>query len=37
MPPLEGDEVVKLEPEEAIGEKVKLNPWKRNTGIGLKF
>ena len=28
MPPLEGDEEVKLEPEETIAERVKLNPKK---------
>ena len=29
MPPVEGDEEVKLEPEETIAERVKLNPGKR--------
>ena len=34
LPPLESDEEVKLEPEETIAEKVKLNPRKRkNEGI----
>ena len=42
MPPLEGDEEVKLEPEESIVERVKLNPRKRKekkkkTGTGLKI
>ena len=38
MPPLEGDEKVKLEPEETIAERIKLNPQKRKTiGTGLKF
>ena len=37
MPPLEGDEEIKLEPEESIAERVKLNPRKRkNEGTGLK-
>ena len=36
MPRLEGDEKIKLEPEETIAERVKLNPWKRkNEGTGL--
>ena len=30
MPALEGDEEVKLEPEETIAERVKLNPRERN-------
>ena len=30
MPPLEGDEEVKLEQKETIDEKIKLNPWKKN-------
>ena len=39
MPSLEGDEEkVKLDPEEAIAERVKLNPGKRkNKGTGLKI
>ena len=41
MPPLEGDEEVKLEPEESIVERVKLNPRKRKkkkkTGTELKI
>ena len=38
MPPLEGDEEVKLEPEETITERVKSNPRKRKlTGTGLKI
>ena len=38
LPPLEGDEEVKLEPEESIAERVKLNPRKRkNEGTGLKI
>ena len=38
MPPLEGDQEVKLEPEETIPEGVKLNPRKRKTeGTGLKI
>ena len=37
MPPLEVNEEVKLEPEETIGARVKLNPRKRiNTRAGLK-
>ena len=31
MPPLEIDEEVKLEPEETIAERIKLNPRKRKT------
>ena len=38
MPPLEGDEEIKLEPEETIAERVKLNPRKRkNERTGLKI
>ena len=38
MPALEVDEEVKLEPEETIAERVKLNPRKRkNEGTGLKI
>ena len=39
IPPLlEGDEEVKLELEETIAERIKLNPRKRkNAGIGLKI
>ena len=37
MPPLEGDEEVKLEPEETISERVKSNPRKKNEGKGLKI
>ena len=38
MPPLEGGEEVKLEPEETIAERVKLNPKKRkNEGTRLKI
>ena len=38
MPPLEVDEEVKLEPEETIGARVKLNRQKRiNTRAGLKI
>ena len=41
LPPLsaiEGEEEVKLEPEETIAERIKLNPRKRkNTGTGLKI
>ena len=36
MPVLEGDEELKLESEETIAERVKLNPWekkKRETGL----
>ena len=29
MPPLEGDEKVRLEPKETIAERMKLNPRKR--------
>ena len=29
MTPLEDNEEVKLEPEETIAERIKLNPWKR--------
>ena len=37
MPPLEDDEELKLEPEETIAERIKLNPRKRKTtGTGLK-
>ena len=37
MPPLEDDEESKLEPEETIAERIKLNPRKRKTtGTGLK-
>ena len=36
--PLAGDEEVKLEPEEAIAERIKLNPRKRKTrGTGLNY
>ena len=36
--PLEGDEEVKLEPEETIAETIKLNARKRKIpGTGLKF
>ena len=35
MPPLEGDEEVKLEQKETIAEKIKLNPWKKITGKSL--
>ena len=33
-----GDEVVKIEAEEIIAERIKLNPWsiKKNTGTGFK-
>ena len=35
---LEGDEEVKVESEETIAERIKLNPRKRkNTGTGIKF
>ena len=38
VPELEGNEKVKLEPEETIAERVKLNPSKRwETGTGLKI
>ena len=38
MPALEGDEEVKLEPEETIAERIKLNSQKRkNTGTGFKI
>ena len=38
MPPLEVDEEVKLEPEETIRAREKLNPRKRiNTRAGLKI
>ena len=38
MPPLELDEEVKLEPEETIAERIKLNSWKRKTTrTGLKI
>ena len=38
MPPLEGNEQVKLKPEETIAEIIKLNPRKRRiTGTGLKI
>ena len=38
MPPLEGDEEVKLEPEETIAERVKLSPLKsKKTGTQLKI
>ena len=38
MPPIEGGEEVKLEPEETIAERVKLNPKKRkNEGTRLKI
>ena len=38
LPPLEGDEVVKLEPEETVSERIKLIPRKRKTrGTGLKI
>ena len=37
MPPLEDDEELKLEPEETIAERIRLNPRKRKTtGTGLK-
>ena len=38
MPALEGDEKVKLEPEETIAERVKLNlPKRKKTGTGLNM
>ena len=38
MPPLEGDEEAKLQPEETIAERVKSSPRKRKlTGTGLKI
>ena len=39
MPPLEGDkEIARLEPEETIAERAKLNPQKRKiVGTGLKI
>ena len=38
MLPLEGDEEVKIEPEETIAERLKLNSCKRKTtGTGLKI
>ena len=38
MPALKGHEEVKLEPEETIAERIKLNPRKRkNTGTGLRI
>ena len=39
LPPmlaLEGEEEVKLEPEETVAVRIKLNPRKKNTGAGLK-
>ena len=33
---LEGEEEVKLEPEETVAVRIKLNPRKKNTGAGLK-
>ena len=38
VPPLEDDEELKLEPEETITKRTKLNPWKRKaTGTGLRI
>ena len=38
LAPLEGDKEGKLEPEETITERMKLNPWERKTeGTRLKF
>ena len=37
MPVREGDEQVKLEPEDTISKRVKLNTRKKNEGTGLKI